>query len=100
MNGEARGAATARVVFEDDLDATSERVIVERIDEAADGVSIVVVDLSHVTFCDSSALRAFLTAQARLDRDGVTLVIGPASRPVERLFEVSGAAEILNRGER
>jgi len=46
-------------------------------------VQRVVVDLSKVTFIDSSAISALVRAKAALEARGAMLVIAPASRQVE-----------------
>lgn len=57
----------------------------------AGGCRLLVVDMSQVTFADSTALNALLTAQRDLAGTGRHLVVaGPLTTPVRRLFEVSG----------
>mgnify|MGYP005838826089 CR=1 FL=1 len=59
------------------------------------GVSRVVVDLSEVTFIDSTALGVLIGGVRRLhDRDGrLSLVV--ASRPVERVLTVTGLDRVF-----
>lgn len=48
------------------------------------------VDMSHVTFLDSSGLRVVLEAHQAFERDGRRLVVIAPSRPVTRVIEVAG----------
>jgi anti-anti-sigma factor len=53
-------------------------------------VQDVVVDLSAVTFCDSSALRVLLQLRMTADRLGGAVHVRGASGTVARIFEVTG----------
>jgi len=56
---------------------------------------LVDVDLSQVSFMDSSGVRALLEAHRVLHyRDGALRVVG-ASRVVRRVLEISGAEQVL-----
>lgn len=55
----------------------------------------VVLDLSRVAFCDSSALRVFVDAQRTSAAGGRTLELTHPSPPVRELFEVSGLRGVL-----
>jgi anti-sigma B factor antagonist len=58
--------------------------------EADDGP--VVLDLSGVTFIDSTGLRALLDAHARLER---LVVAAPPGSPVETLLSLTGLDDVL-----
>ncbi len=55
----------------------------------------VVLDLSGVAFCDSSALRVLVDAQRSSSAAGRELVIHDPSPAVRGLFEVSGLRGVL-----
>lgn len=55
----------------------------------------VVLDMSGVAFCDSSALRVFVDAQRRAAAGDRTLEIVHPSTPVRNLFDVSGLRGVL-----
>jgi anti-anti-sigma factor len=55
----------------------------------------VVVDLSGLTFVDSSAINLLLGAARDAKRDGWTLTIVQGPPSVRRVFEVAGLLEIL-----
>ncbi len=62
--------------------------------EATD-VSEVVLDLSRLTFIDSSGIALILAADARSRADGGRLRLIGGSDPVQRVFEVSGLLDRL-----
>lgn len=53
----------------------------------------VVIDLSGLSFMDSSGLRVLIGAHTALDGEGNKLVLTSPSRAVGRLFEISGLTE-------
>lgn len=60
------------------------------------GASVIVVDLSAVTFLDSSALGALVGALRRLrEHDGRLHIVTPAS-PAARIFEHTGLDAVLD----
>jgi anti-anti-sigma factor len=50
------------------------------------------IDLSGVTFMDSTGLHALLATRRRAELMGVQLVVSKRSRTVDRLLHVSGLA--------
>jgi anti-sigma B factor antagonist len=54
-----------------------------------------VLDLSRLTFIDTSAIHVILELQSRAARQNVRLVITPGGRAVQRPFEVLGLAAAL-----
>ena len=60
------------------------------------GVSLTYVDVSELTFIDSSGLRALIGAAAEAQRSGGALRLRGTLQPiVERTFHVSGADRLL-----
>jgi anti-anti-sigma factor len=55
----------------------------------------VVVDLRRLAFIDSTGLRLLLQADARARERGYELVLLPGEPSVQRVFEVTGALEVL-----
>jgi anti-anti-sigma factor len=55
----------------------------------------VVLDLGGVTFMDSSGLRVVVNLHQRGLNGGPQLVIKDPSRPVARLFELAGLADLF-----
>lgn len=54
-----------------------------------------VIDLGGLAFIDSTGLRILLLADARARDAGYELVLRPGEPPVQRVFEVTGALDIL-----
>jgi anti-sigma B factor antagonist len=55
-----------------------------------------VVDMSDVTFMDSSALGLLLATQQRLQADGLRLLVANPSRGVRRMLALTGAKGALS----
>ena len=55
----------------------------------------IAVDLSGVTFMDSTGLRALLSANQQLAVNGHRLALIVAGGPVDRLLEISGVGQTL-----
>ncbi|HWX46378.1 MAG TPA: STAS domain-containing protein [Solirubrobacteraceae bacterium] len=57
--------------------------------------SRLIVDLRRLEFIDSTGLRLLLQADARAKERGYEMVLRPGEPAVQRVFEVTGALEIL-----
>lgn len=66
----------------------------ERLTGEAD-VHALVVEMSGVTFMDSSALGLLLATQQRLRADGVRFAIANPSTGIRRILEITGAGQEL-----
>jgi anti-sigma B factor antagonist len=55
-----------------------------------------IVDLSALSFLDSTGLRLLLQADARAGARGAELVLRPGADSVQRVFDVTGALQALN----
>jgi len=60
-----------------------------------EGVSTVELDLSRLTFMDSTGLRAVLRAQELCAEHGYDFLVMPGSGQVQRLLELTGTADVL-----
>ncbi len=83
------------VVLIGEIDAHSAGLVGDALVPIADGADLR-VDLSGVTFVDSSGLRIVLKAHQTLDGDGRRLVLVNPSRPVIRLIELAGLVNHLH----
>lgn len=80
-----------------ELDLASVRQLEESlaaIDEQAP--ARITIDLRGLAFIDSSGLRALLLADTRAREQGYELVLIPGQEPVQRVFEMTGALDVLS----
>jgi anti-sigma B factor antagonist len=75
--------------------ATADSVERELLRVEATDVTSIVVDLSGLTFIDSTGARLVLQADARSRTDSCRLTLLRGPRAVQRVFEISGIAEML-----
>jgi anti-anti-sigma factor len=87
---DAEGTAVLRIAGEIDLASTA--AVEAQVSELCRGASKVVVDLSDVTFMDSSGLAMLL--RTRESVGDVTIVA--ASRTVARVVQAAGLSEVLH----
>jgi len=85
-------AAAVRIQVRGDLDMSAAPELTNAIGKVA-GATTVVLDLSGVTFLDSSAIGALVGSGRELGESGARLQIGPRSDIVERVLEITGLAE-------
>jgi anti-anti-sigma factor len=80
-----------------DIDIGTAPQLCSRIDEAHRRWSrALVLDLTETDFCDSTGLRALTGAERELKAQRAKMaVVVPAGGPVARLFDVTGAYELL-----
>jgi len=64
-------------------------------DLCGEGVSGIELDLSQLTFMDSSGLRALLNAQELCAKHGYDFLVTPGSGQVQRLLELTGTTDVL-----
>lgn len=86
---------TNTVVAEGQIDSHTSALLDEALAElnADDEIAI---DLSQVTFIDSSGLRVLVRAHKRREGDGGQLAIVRPSDPVCRLFDITGLTSELS----
>lgn len=60
-----------------------------------EGVSSVELDLSQLTFMDSTGLRAVLRAQELCAEHGYDFLVTPGRGQVQRLLELTGTTDVL-----
>ena len=84
------GPGFTRVTLGGELDLATAPELAQALTEAPDGTAVVILDLSELTFMDSTGLHVILSARARLAAAGCRLVLVPGSRHVQRIFEITG----------
>lgn len=91
----AEGPGVTRVRLSGELDILTARGLADALSEAACDSVAVILDLSDLTFMDSSGLHAILTAHARLAEASCRLVLVRGGRQVQRIFEITGTERSL-----
>lgn len=61
----------------------------------AEGENALVVDMEDTTYISSVGLRAFVSAQKRLNKSGGTMVLTHVKPCILEIFEVTGFAGVL-----
>ena len=85
-----------RVVPIGELDLATVSVLDQALCEQLDaGFSCLVLDLSRLTFIDSSGINAIVRYQQRLDADGRQFRLIPGPPQVQRPFKVMGLVDRL-----
>jgi anti-anti-sigma factor len=87
---------TASVSLEGELDLASATQMEERLSAVEDREPRrMVIDLGQLAFIDSTGLRLLLQADARAREHECELVLRPGGASIQRVFEVTGALDIL-----
>ncbi|MEH1102211.1 STAS domain-containing protein [Micromonospora sp. CPCC 205561] len=88
------GGACLRLAGELDLSTAPElNSVIDRLVEG--GERHLLVDLSQLTFCDSTGIAAFVRGDNRVAADGGWLRLTGASGRVDRVLQVTGLAQVL-----
>lgn len=88
--------ASTTLVVSGELDTPGAERLLARLDRLlGQGHRSVVLDLSAVTFCDSSGISALVRGHARASAAAGRLRLSAASPQVTRVLEVSGLARML-----
>jgi len=83
-----------RVVLSGELDASTCIILDDWLDQY-DNVGPLVLDMSEVSFIDSSGLRVLVAQQQESTKHGNVFEVVDASRAALRLFQVTGLTEVL-----
>jgi anti-anti-sigma factor len=85
-----------RLVLAGELDIASAPILESTIASlCGNGTSAIVLDLSELTFMDSTGLRAVLAADKLCAGKGHSFSVAGAGGPVQRLFELTGVTGSL-----
>jgi anti-sigma B factor antagonist len=93
LREERRGAAIV-VHVSGEVDVAASGAVRARVDGAAAGA--LVVDLSEVSFVDSSGLRELLRARMECERLGGRLVLACVPPVLDRLLDLTGTASMFD----
>ena len=90
----ADGRACLRLAGELDMSTAPQlNAAIDRL--AADGERHLLIDLTELTFCDSTGIAAFVRGDNRASAEGGWLRVTGASGRVERVLQMTGLAEVL-----
>jgi anti-sigma B factor antagonist len=88
--------ATSVIELEGEWDLAQRAATTNAIAQALDrGPACLLLDLSRLSFIDSSGIHVLINARNRCAEQGAHLVIIPGPRAVQRVFEICGLAETL-----
>ncbi|QIQ06353.1 STAS domain-containing protein [Streptomyces liangshanensis] len=79
-----------------DLDAETAPAVYRQAVEVIARCPFVVLDLSDVTFCDSSGFNALLRLRRRAQEDGVELALAALPTQIARLLALTGAEAVFS----
>ena len=86
------------VQLEGELDLGTVPMLVDALDDLLEGDPLTIeLDMSQLTFIDSSGVGAYVTAFRRARAKGSRLTLGERSGPVQRVLELSGVEQALSR---
>ena len=89
------GSDPARVVASGELDAASAGQLASTLDDATGASAGIALDLSGVTFIDSSGLRVIAAEVRRSEETSAPFTVSAASDAVRRIFEMTGLGDLL-----
>ncbi|WP_405584554.1 STAS domain-containing protein [Streptomyces sp. NBC_01190] len=88
----------ALITFTGEIDMSSAHLVRESLARCRrDGIGVIDVDMSKVTFCDCSGLNAFLEASTLSYAAGGFLRLQGPGPLTARLFQLTGSALLLSR---
>ncbi len=92
-----RDGESATLILEGELDLASSEQVEEQLNELESArAKRIVIDLSALAFIDSTGLRTLIQADQRAREAGSELRLRPGDESIQRVFELTGALEILN----
>lgn len=89
------GLGVVGVRLTGELDLATAPLLKRTLHEARVDASLVVLDLRELTFIDCSGVRVIVNAALHARRDGHRLIAVPGPPQVDRLFTLTGAADIV-----
>ncbi len=93
---ESRSEGAVELLLAGELDLGAAPQLEQRLREIERSrPSRLVIDLSELTFMDSTGLRLLLAAHARCSERQCELVLRPGEEPVQRVFHLTGALKML-----
>lgn len=91
----ADGPGFARVSLSGELDLATAPKLAEALAQVPSGTAVVILNVSELSFMDSSGLHVIVNAAARLAETGCRLVLVPGGQQIQRIFEITGTKSQL-----
>jgi len=91
----SEGAGRITVAVRGDVDLGTVDALSQALDQATRGGGQVVIDMTDVTFLDSTGVRVLVEAYRSAQRSGGALYVRGARHWVARVLEVTGVARLL-----
>ena len=88
-------SADATGVLSGEIDAHTAPVFAAQFDPLPD-TEVITLDMSGVTFMDSSGLRALVDLAGRAGDAGSSIAVRAPSRSVAKIIEISGLTDIID----
>ena len=79
-----------------EIDGTNVDEFENRVNDAADRTSSLVLDLGNLEYVSSAGLRVFLTLQKKVKQRGDSVIIKNVNEEVMDIFSVTGFVKLLN----
>lgn len=79
-----------------EIDGTNVDEFENRVSDAADRTSSLVLDLGNLEYVSSAGLRVFLTLQKKVKQRGDSVIIKNVNEEVRDIFSVTGFVKLLN----
>jgi anti-sigma B factor antagonist len=89
------GNRVRHLVLSGELDMAGIPELRRNLSEACSELECLVIDMSGLTFIDSTGIHFLLDMRSRAERDGWTLRVVPGPPQVQRVLEIAGVAELL-----
>lgn len=89
-------AGEARLTLEGELDLASSTQVEEQLAGLeAQRPTRIVIDLGGLAFIDSTGLRTLIQADQRAREAGTEMILRPGDDSIQRVFELTGALDVL-----
>jgi anti-anti-sigma factor len=90
------GEGAVRIALEGELDYSSALILDDELRRAEASVqNVLVLDLSGLSFMDSTGLGIIASAYRRMRRGGTRLIVACPTRAVRRIFQLTGMLDRL-----
>jgi anti-anti-sigma factor len=90
------GEGSVRIALEGELDYSSALILDDELRRAEAGIhDVLILDLSRLSFMDSTGLGIIASAYRRMRRGGTRLIVACPTLAVKRIFQLTGMLDRL-----